>query len=124
MKNSSEGSPGRYYGIDITNHAGAIFSGQFAQFGEIIRGDSVQCLKLFPHQIDFLIADSSHTAGYEDKEYEAIETKLSHHAVVISDADFAALGRFAKKTDRKFLYWKEWPKNHFVSGWGIAIAYR
>lgn len=124
MQNTREGHPGRYYGLDIEPAAGLFFSGQYREMGELIAGDSATILAQFPNTIDFFIADSSHTEGYEDKEYGAIKEKLSPGAVLISDSDYEALAYFALQSGRKFLFWPEWPKDHFYPGAGIAMAFR
>jgi hypothetical protein len=124
LRNAAEGSPGRYYGIDINARAGICFSGEYQKVGEILFGDSAQMLQRLSSTIDFLIADSCHAEGYESKEYGAVQDKLSPEAIVISDSDYAELANFALKTGRKFLFWPEWSKDHFARGAGIAIAYR
>jgi hypothetical protein len=124
LRNAAEGSPGRYYGIDINPGAGVCFGGEYAKTGEILFGDSAQMLERLPFTIDFLIADSCHAEGYEGKEYGAAQDKLNPEGVVISDSDYAELANFALKTGRKFLFWPEWPKDHFYKGAGIALAYR
>lgn len=124
LRNTMEGHPGRYFGIDNQTSAGKFFRGRYAEVGELLFGDSATVLSTFNHTIDLLIADSSHAEGYEGKEYSAIQQKLSSNALVISDADYEALAQFAIQTGRRFLYWPEWPKNHFYPGAGIALAYR
>lgn len=124
LRNAKEGQPGRYFGIDIHPNTGTLYHGMYAETGQLLFGDSATVLAQFPHTIDFLIADSSHAEGYEGKEYSAIKEKLSQNALIISDSDYEALGEFALQTNRKFLYWPEWPVNHFYPGAGIALAYR
>ncbi len=123
LRNAQEGAPGRYYGIDINPRAGGCFGGEYARVGELIFGDSAQVLAQLPFAIDFLIADSCHAEGYEGKEYSAVSEKLAPQAVLISDADHVELANFALRTGRKFLFWPEWPKDHFYPGAGIAMAY-
>jgi predicted O-methyltransferase YrrM len=124
LRNAAEGSPGRYYGIDINPRAGICFGGEYDKVGEILFGDSAQILGRISFEIDFLIADSCHAEGYEGKEYGAVQDKLHANALIISDADYAELANFALKTGRQFLFWPEWSKDHFARGAGIAIAYR
>lgn len=124
MENEKDGSPGRYIGIDIVRGAGELFCGQYREYGELIYGDSVQVLTNLNCAIDMIITDSSHSAGYETTEYDAVMNKLSERAVVVSDASYDELANFAKATGRSFLFWPEWTTSGWYRGNGSAVAYR
>jgi len=124
-RNDAEGSRGRYYGTDINPDAGYLFAGKYAEYGEILIGDSVQSLTGFNRQIDILVNDSDHSPTYEAREYAAVRNLLTDAAVVVSDnADLStALLTFASETERRFSYFLERPIHHWSSGNGIGIAY-
>lgn len=125
MKNTEEGFPGKYYGTDINPKAGYLLTGKFKQYGEILYGDSLKSLEQLNEKIDFFINDSDHSAEYEAKEYDMIEKKLSDKAILLADNAHVTdkLAKFALRTNRKFLFFKEEPKNHWYPGAGIGICF-
>lgn len=126
MKNKAEGSPGYYYGTDINPAAGFLFSEPYSNHGEVLYGDSIKSLKKLDKKIDLFISDSVHTYDYERKEYQAVQDKLKTNSIVIADNahNNEALLRFAKKTGRKFLFFKEQPKDHWYPGGGMGVAFK
>ena len=126
MRNSSEGHPGRYYGTDINPRKGYLLTGEYARHGQILYGDSIESLRALTDTIDLFINDSDHSAQYEAREYETIESKLSDGAVVLGDnANITdELLKFAERTGRQFLYFSEEPKDHWYRGDGIGAAFR
>jgi len=126
MRNSEEGHPGRYYGTDINPSAGYLFQEPYADFGEILYGDSIDSLRDLDGPIDVFIHDSDHSADYEAREYSAVQDKLSESAVVISDNAHATgeLLRFSRRTGRQFLFFKEQPDRHWYPGGGIGAAFK
>ena len=126
MRNKEEGFPGYYYGTDINPEAGFLFNKPYAKYGEILYGDSIESLKKFNKKIDLFISDSLHTYEYERKEYETVKDKLKTSSVVIADNahNNKALLEFAKKIGRKFLFFKEQPKNHWYPGGGMGVAFK
>ena len=126
MKNKEEGSTGYYYGTDINPDAGFLFDESYAEYGEILYGDSIKSLKNLNTKIDMFISDSVHTYEYEKKEYQTVKDKLKANSVVIADNahNNEALLKFAKMTKRKFLFFKEQPKNHWYPGGGMGVAFK
>jgi predicted O-methyltransferase YrrM len=126
MKNYEEGFVGKYYGTDINPDAGYLLDGVYAQFGEILYGDSIKSLKAFNKKIDLFINDSDHSADYEGKEYETIMPKLSKKAIILGDNSHVTgeLSKFSFKYNRKYAFIKEESKNHWYAGDGIGISYK
>lgn len=124
-RNAEEGFPGIYRGTDINPKAGYLFQGSYQDFGAILYGDSIQSLRGIQQKIDLFINDSDHSADYESQEYETIASKLSERAIVLGDNAHVTdrLYRFAEKTDRKFLFFQEKPRDHWYPGAGIGAAY-
>lgn len=126
MRNSEEGYPGCYYGTDINPDAGQLLAKPFASFGKILYGDSIESLAKINTPIDLFINDSDHSADYEAREYRTVENKLSESAIVLSDNAHATgeLLRFAERTGRQFLFFKEEPQGHWYPGAGIGAAFK
>jgi len=126
IKNYEEGFKGKYYGTDINPKAGYLFKPPYSEFGEILYGDSIESLKkLQIDTIDLFINDSDHSSEYEQKEYETIKFKLTDNSIIIGDNSHITtkLQIFAKATNRRFLFFKENPKDHWYQGAGIGIAF-
>lgn len=125
LRNADEGSPGRYIGTDINPDAGWLFSARYAAAGTILYGDSVESLRGLDEVVDVFINDSDHSAGYEAAEYETVEHLLAPHSVVVADnADVTdELFRFAVRTGRSFLFFREEPVDHWFPGAGIGAAF-
>jgi predicted O-methyltransferase YrrM len=124
-RNAQEGVAGKYYGTDINPRAGYLLSGPYAEFGEILYGDSIESLKALDAQIDLFINDSDHSADYEALEYETIAHKLTAHAVLLSDNAHCS-GRlldFSLDRNRSFLFYQEKPVNHWYPGAGIGFSF-
>lgn len=125
-RNRDEGFEGRYFGTDINPAAGYLFSGEYAQYGEILYGDSIESLEALDEKIDLFINDSDHSIDYEAREYQTVRRRLGDEALVISDnahqAD--ALLKFARQTGRSFAFFKEEPHKHWYPGGGIGAAFR
>jgi predicted O-methyltransferase YrrM len=125
LKNQEEGNSGYYYGTDINPKAGYLLQMPYSQVGEILYGDSIESLRKLDKEIDLFINDSDHSAEYEANEYQIIQSKLSNHAMILSDNahDTDALLNFAQKAGRKFLFYKEQPARHWYSGAGIGVVF-
>jgi len=124
-KNNDEGFEGYYYGTDINPEAGYLFSGSYSNFGEILYGDSIESLKKLNKSIDIFINDSDHSADYEYQEYQTITTLLNNKSIILGDNShkFDPLSRYSIENNRKFLFFKEKPLNHWYPGAGIGISY-
>ena len=125
IKNTEEGHPGRYYGTDINHRAGYLLKGKYADFGEILYGDSIESLKKFNGQIDIFINDSDHSPEYEWEEYQIIKNKLSDDAIILGDNSHTntKLLQFSMDEGRKFLFFQENPLKHWYPGDGIGASY-
>jgi predicted O-methyltransferase YrrM len=126
MRNAKEGFDGHYYGTDINPTAGWLLGGEYQKFGQILYGDSIESLKALDCQIDLFINDSDHSADYEAEEYQTVKDKLTQGAIILGDNAHSTdrLAKFARQTERKFLFFKEVPASHWYPGGGIGIAYR
>ena len=124
LRNQAEGYSGTYFGTDINSNAGFLFCDPYKTVGRILYGDSIKSLNSIP-RIDLFINDSDHSADYERREYEAIAAKLSPKAIILGDNAHCTpeLARFSAKHGRKFLFFKEQPKDHWYPGGGIGISY-
>ena len=125
-KNSQEGYEGQYYGTDINPEAGYLLSGDYARYGRIVYGDSIESLKKFDGVIDLFINDSDHSADYEAEEYKIIRNKLSEHAIILGDNSHCTdrLLEFSLDNNRSFVFFQEKPKNHWYPGAGIGISFK
>jgi len=124
-KNFDEGFEGKYYGTDIDNNAGYLFSSKYSKFGEILYGDSINTLLKFDKNIDLFINDSDHSSTYEEKEYTVIANKLSKSAIILGDNSHCTdkLLKFSIKYNREFIFFAEKPKKHWYPGAGIGISF-
>lgn len=125
IKNKLEGCEGYYYGTDINPEAGYLFTNKYSNFGEILYGDSIESLKKLNKSIDIFINDSDHSAEYEYQEYQTISSLLNKESIILGDNShkFDPLSRYSIENNRKFLFFKEKPLNHWYPGAGIGISY-
>jgi predicted O-methyltransferase YrrM len=126
LKNKEEGFGGRYYGTDINPKAGYLLGGKYLQTGEILFGDSIQSLSKFTEKIDLFINDSDHSAEYEYQEYLTIKPLITDRTIILGDNSHCTskLADFSLETDRRFIFYKEIPLNHWYPGAGIGISYK
>ncbi|MCB0338994.1 MAG: class I SAM-dependent methyltransferase [Bdellovibrionales bacterium] len=122
MRNSAEGHPGYYYGLEIDQKCGLLFTAPYSEYGEIIYGDSLETLMQIEKPIDFFIHDSNHSLEHERRELEVIQRKLADNAILLSDNGPRVLMEFAEKTGRKFYYFKEITQEYWHGGADIAVA--
>ncbi len=125
-RNKEEGCEGRYYGTDINPKAGYLLSGDYADFGSILYGDSIESLEKLEAPIDLFVNDSDHSAEYEAAEYQTIENKLSRNAIVLGDNSHCTdkLLEFSLKTKRHFVFFQEVPRDHWFPGCGMGISFK
>ena len=125
IKNKQEGYEGEYLGTDINPEAGYLFDDIYSKQGKILYGDSIESLKTINKQIDLFINDSDHSADYEGNEYKTIHSKLSANAVILGDNSHSTdeLLKFSIEQNRKFILFRERPKNHWYPGAGIGISF-
>jgi hypothetical protein len=124
-RNTAEGHPGRYIGTDLNPQAGFLLYEELRAFGEILYGDSIESLRTLDCRIDMFVNDSDHSATYEYDEYCTIREKLSPTALILGDNSHAStsLERFSRENGRKFLFFKEVPRDHWYPGAGIGISF-
>jgi hypothetical protein len=124
-RNKEEGFSGRYYGTDINPHAGYLLSGEYAQYGGILYGDSIESLGNLNEEIDIFINDSDHSPDYEFREYLTVRNKLSRRAIVLGDNAHCCdrLLKFSVETGRQFIFFQEKPLKHWYPGGGIGISF-
>jgi predicted O-methyltransferase YrrM len=124
-RNELEGYPGRYIGTDINPNAGYLLTGDFKIYGQILYGDSIESLNKLADPIDVFINDSDHSADYEYREYKAIEKNLTSKSIILGDNSHCTdkLAVFSREKNRKFLFFKEEPRNHWYPGAGIGFSY-
>ena len=115
---------GRFIGTDINPTAGRYLDGIYSEVGRIAYGDSIETLKGIDQPIDLFVNDSDHSAAYEAAEYVTVENRLSPSALVISDNANStdALAQWSRRHGRRFMFWREQPKDHWYPGEGIGIS--
>ncbi len=125
LRNRAEGKPGRYFGTDIAPKAGYLLTGQYAEVGRILYGDSIESLTKFAQPINLFINDSDHSANYEYDEYETIFSKLAPDGLILGDNAHVTskLAEFSGKHSRRFLYFQEVPQDHWYPGAGIGFSF-
>ena len=124
-RNATEGFQGRYIGTDINPKAGYLLTGEYAAFGTILYGDSIESLRTIADEIDIFINDSDHSSDYEYREYLTIASKLSGHALLLGDNAHCCdkLLQFSLETGRRFVFFQEKPINHWYPGGGIGFSF-
>ncbi len=124
-QNAHDGHPGRYVGTDIDPEAGSLFGPEWRTIGEIAFGDSIDTLRQLAGPIDLFINDSDHSAEYEGREYQVVQSKLSPHAFIIGDNAHVTdeLSKFSQAADRQFLFFREVPDGHWYPGAGIGFSF-
>jgi predicted O-methyltransferase YrrM len=127
LRNAAEGSPGRVTTIDINPEAGYLVrDGYLSEVVDVVVGDSIKAISALGVPVDIFLHDSDHSVEHEQREFEAVEPKLSGRAVLMSDnaAITDVLPQHAEKTERAFLFVREEPENHWYPGDGIGVAWR
>lgn len=124
-RNSDEGHPGSYVGIDINPAAGHLLAPPYNIHGRVLNGDAIEQLGLLDRPIDLYINDSDHSADYERREYAAIRERLAPNAIVLGDNAHRndVLMDFADSLGKRFLLFREDPADHWYPGAGVGIAY-
>jgi len=124
LKNKEEGFYGEYIGTDISESAGQLLTGKYGEVGKILYGDSIESLKALESHINLFINDSDHSSVYEFREYQVIRSKLAEGAIILGDNAHSSdsLAKFSMETSRRFLFFKETPKDHWYPGAGIGAS--
>lgn len=125
-KNIEEGYKARFYGLDISENAGYLItvSTKYKDFAEMKYDDAIKSLGTL-EKIDFYFSDGLRTYQYEKEEFACLRQKLKDNSVVITNkATFSkALFELASNLNRKYVFFKEQPLNHWYDGSGIGILY-
>jgi len=123
--NRLDGFPGKYIGTDIDPKAGVLLTEKFKKFGKVIVGDSLTTLSELHEEVGVFINDSDHSHDYEAAEYEVINKILSDRSIILGDNSHvsSALRVFAIKSNRQYLFFKEFPSEHWYPGAGIGFAF-
>jgi len=126
LKNREEGYEGQYYGTDINPKAGYLLTGKYQEVGKILYGDSINSLSQFPEKIDLFVNDSDHSAEYEYQEYLIVQKLLSDKAIILGDNSHVTdkLLKFSNENNRRFLFFREEPIDHWYPGGGIGISFK
>ena len=123
-RNAQEGAPGRYYGTDINPEAGWMLTGEYAEHGEILYGDSIESLKAFEGPIDLFINDSDHSSEYEGREYQTVAEQVAKGIVLGDNAHVTdELLNWSQEQGRSYLFFKERPMDHWYPGAGVGISF-
>jgi hypothetical protein len=123
MKNSAEGSPGTYTGIDIQRDLAIFFKPPYSPYGEIIINSSDQELESMNGPIDLYINDSSHDSEYSETEYNFVVPKLSEKAIMLSWSSPNSLMKVSNELSRNFLYFHSEPDNILMPHGRIGISF-
>jgi hypothetical protein len=125
-RNTEEGFPGIVYATDIVPDCGHLLAEPYKSFCRELIGDSVASLKAFAEPVDVFLHDSDHRPEYEWAEFLAIEPRLHHASIVMSDnsQQTSKLREFAQRIGRSFLYFQDAPRDHWWPGDGIGCAFR
>lgn len=123
-RNSLEGQPGRYVGIDIVDGAGRWAREWLGPQDVIVHGESTSGPEFLDPPIDLLILDSDHDPKYEAKELEVLGPLLSPRGIVISDNCHVsdALREYSQRNGRSFMIWREEPLNHWYPGASLGLS--
>lgn len=125
-RNSEEGFAGHYYGTDINPLAGYLLASDYAPFGTMLYGDSIESLQRFEDEIDLFINDSDHSATYEAEEYRVVTDKLAPGALILGDNAHCTdkLLEFSLSSGRRFIFFQELPLDHWYPGAGIGFSFK
>jgi hypothetical protein len=126
LKNIKEGFIGKYYGLDINPIAGYLIKNRrYTSIAEILIGDSLKSLSTFEKNIDYYFSDGERTYKYEKVEFELLKTKVNINGIVVSNklqiSNCTSI--FAKEMNRRHIYFREDPFNHWYPGSHIGIVF-
>lgn len=123
QRNAADGYPGEYRGTDIDPQAGYFLTGEYAKFGKVLYGDSLQSLRTLDN-IGLFINDSDHSADYEEAEYEMIRNRLAPGAIILGDNAHVTsrLAEFSLLNGRRFIFLPEEPAHHWYRGAGVGVS--
>jgi hypothetical protein len=126
LRNAAEGHPGRVTALDINPESGYLTTAApWSGVVDLVIGDSIESINALDRPVDLFLHDSDHAAGHERREFEAVEPKLAQSALLLTDNVMSTdvLARYAERTGRRFLAYRETPANHWFPGDGIGAAW-
>jgi predicted O-methyltransferase YrrM len=126
LRNAAEGHPGRLTSLDINPEAGYLArTAPWSEVIDLVIGDSVASIAALDRPVDLLLHDSDHSRVHEQREFEAVETKLAPGAMLLTDnvTHTNVLAEHAERTGRRFLAYRETPVRHWYPGDGIGVAW-
>ncbi len=122
-RNIAEGHAGKVYSVDLDPTRGYLFSGPYAEVGELVAADIRQFLTDFDETIDMFIHDTQNDPVLEEAEYRSVEPKLAAGALVCSVWASAEILAFARRTGRSCLDFAMESRDHWYPGARLAVAF-
>jgi len=121
LKNMS----GRLITIDMDPSSGLLIGPEYEGVIERITDDSLLTISKIK-QIDLFIHDSDHSAKHESRELDLLPSRLTPDAIVISDNSHSTteLAIWSLRNNRNFMFFAEYPLNHWYRGAGIGASTR
>jgi hypothetical protein len=126
LRNADEGAPGRVTSLDINPEAGYLAKvAPWSGVVDLVVGDSIASIEALDRPVDLFLHDSDHSVAHERREFEAVEPKLASGAMLLTDNVMVTnvLAEHAARTGRKFLAYRETPRDHWFPGDGIGLAW-
>jgi predicted O-methyltransferase YrrM len=115
---------GRLTTIDVDPDAGYLIGEPWASVIDRRIDSSIDMLAEL-QDVDMFLHDSLHTYDYETKELTAVEPNLRPEAIILSDNahESPALSDWAERSGRRYLFFREQPRDHWWPGDGIGAAW-
>jgi predicted O-methyltransferase YrrM len=126
LRNAAEGHPGRVTSLDINPAAGYLAQAEpWSTVVDLVIGNSIGSIAALSQPVDIFLHDSDHSVEHERREFEAIGPKLAEGALLLTDnvTKTDVLARYAERTGRRFLAYREQPARHWFPGDGIGVAW-
>ena len=124
LKNTSEGHPGKYYGLTLKAKDAYLFDFPYNNYGEIVEGDSVDFLRNTELNIDPFFHDTSTDPIHEHDQYEALMPRLRVTSIVQTTWFTEMFVEFARQSGLSLLTFHETPASHWHPGSTIAFAFK
>lgn len=117
------GDGGKLFTIDIEPTSGLLIGPEHDGTVHHLIGDSLEHISSL-HDVDLFIHDSDHSAEHERAEFRAVKDRLSRDAICLSDNSHVTseLAQWSRENSRRFVFFKEEPKNHWYPGAGIGVS--
>jgi predicted O-methyltransferase YrrM len=126
LRNADDGRPGRVTSLDINPEAGYLAQAKpWSGVVDLVIGDSIGSIGALSQPVDMFLHDSDHSVEHERRELDAVGPKLAGGALLVTDnaAKTDVLARYAERTGRRFLAYREQPALHWYPGDGIGVAW-